>query len=142
MGFGDQEALDHMEADFPHGQEFGARLDSFRDRANAVALGELDDAATDSCLSLSLGAVADELAVDLDLDERKLVDRQELRPFGPEIVDGDADICGSGPGARSPSWLSSSRATSVPLISTIRPRKAGWRGSLRASSPRLAGSLR
>src|SRR6185312_8475816 len=99
---GEEEALDHVEADRARGYEFGARLDAFGHRTRAEPVGELDDAAAGRLPQPVVAQSADEGAVDLDLDEGELVELHQQRPFRADIVDRHRDVVQLQPARRAP----------------------------------------
>ena len=84
-------------------------------------VGEIDDLGRIGPLAAILRAAADESAIDLDFNEREIVQSGEVRPFHPEIVDGNADLAESHLFSE---ILHQRQATAVPWISTIIPSKA------------------
>jgi len=67
----------------------------FGNRARAVVVGEIDDLGRIGPLAAILRAAADQSTIDLYFNEREVVQTGEVRPFHPEIVDGNADLAES-----------------------------------------------
>ena len=74
---GDEEPLNHVEAEVARALEFGARFHPFGNGTNAIFLRDFDDSATYELLQTIVRATCDELSVDLDLDKGKLSERRE-----------------------------------------------------------------
>src|SRR5262245_12677938 len=73
----EQKALHQVEAHFANHQKVGTRLDALRDSARAVALGKVEDLPADRTFQSIIGATRDELAIDLELDEGKVIEPDE-----------------------------------------------------------------
>ena len=94
-GLGEQKSLDQVEAHLPHGMKVSPGLDTFGDRARAVSICKLENAAAHRLLQTIGGAAGDEFSVDFDLDEGELSQSGKRAPFGAEVVDRDCDLVGA-----------------------------------------------
>src|SRR5271170_859742 len=91
-GLAEEESLYLVEAHLAHGEKIRLGFDPLGDGARAIAVGEVENAVAHRLLQAIGRAAGDELSVDLDLGEGKVVEPGELGPFRAEIVDGDGDV--------------------------------------------------
>ena len=75
--FREQKALNQIEPHVAHGDKIRTRLDAFRDRACAIAVGEIEDLAAHRLFQAIVGAAGDEFSIDLEFDKRKAVNSEE-----------------------------------------------------------------
>jgi hypothetical protein len=71
--FREQESLHQIEAHLAHGEKVRPRLDALGHGTCSVSVGDIEDLAADRPLQPVIGAAGDELSIDLELNERKIV---------------------------------------------------------------------
>jgi hypothetical protein len=85
-------ALHHIKAHLTHGEIIGAGLNALSYGASAKAIGKLEDLAAVRLFQAVVSAADDELLIDLDLDDGKVVKSNQRRPLRPKIVNRDCDV--------------------------------------------------
>jgi hypothetical protein len=84
--------LDHVEVHFSNGEKVGAVLHSLGHRAATKAVGDLEDLPASDSLQAVVGATSNELAVDFDLNKRKVIQPNKRETFRTKIVNRNSDI--------------------------------------------------
>ena len=88
----EQKALHQIKTHLTHGEKVGSGLHALGYGASAKAIGKVEDLAAYRLFQPVVGAAGDELSIDLDLDEGKVVKPNQRRPFRSEIVNRNGDV--------------------------------------------------